>query len=317
MDPYKVLGVERNASQEEIKAAYKKLALTHHPDQVTGSEEKFKEISQAYKDLKSGKYRAPDPSGFRNPYWSPRQEPVRTFTHENVEVTISLDLSEAINGAHKKYKIKKSISCQDCEDLQVCGDCNGLGFVSSNPDIPFMDIEDCRSCGGKGYRKVHKGCTSCGGKGEKKFEETVEVFFRKGSFVGMKYKLANQGVLGKNGVKSDVIITIGSIKAEGFTIKGLDILSKVKVPFFDLVLGGEILLKLPDGTTINKEIASGTVPGSTIVLEKQGMPKMMLETLIRGDFLVEIEVAIPEISGATEDKIKKLQAIKYLWESHF
>jgi molecular chaperone DnaJ len=318
MDPYKILGVERGATDEEIKSAYKKLALVYHPDQPTGSEEKFKEISQAYNDLKSGKYQESTKYTTRTePFWSSGAPTYAPLENEDVEVTISLNLSEVINGAHKKYKIKKNISCQSCVQMKVCHSCQGLGFKSANPSVPFLDIMDCQICSGKGYIKENTGCTQCAGKGEKKFEETVEVFFRKGSFVGMKYKLAHQGVMTSRGVKSHVIITVGSIKSEGFTVKGLDIHSKIGVSYFDLVLGGEISLSLPDGTSMVKEIAPGTLPGSTIILEKQGMPKIMLDTVIRGDFLVEVEVGIPEISDFTENKIKKLQAIKDLWNSEF
>lgn len=310
-DPYKILEIAPGASKEEIKSAYKKKALIYHPDQG-GSEEKFKEITEAYNSLIKRDYRrpTPQPQPTHTPY-------TPSFISDDIEITISLDLSDVINGAHKKYRIKKTVGCSGCVTLNPCSTCQGLGFLSVSPDIPFMDIKECSSCLGKGYTKSNKGCGHCKGKGEILFDDIVEVFIRKGSFVGMKYKLAQKGIMTPGLVKSDVIIIVGAIKSQGFTVKGLDIHGKIKVPFFDLVLGGEIRMPLPNGKTITRDIAPGTLPGSTLILEKEGMPKMVLDNFVRGDYLAEIEVEIPETSHFSEDKIEKLKAVRDLWNLTF
>jgi len=317
VDPYKILEVTPGASKEEIKSAYKKKALIHHPDQG-GSEEEFKKVTDAYKTLINGNPKMPPVYGTRteSPVYRTRTEPP-IFIPNDIEITISLDLSDVINGAHKKYKIKKNIECSECAVLNICSTCQGLGFISASPDVPFMDIKDCYDCSGKGFTKLHRGCSHCGGAGQKTFNDTIEVFIRKGSFIGMKYKLAQKGAVSSKGIKGDIVIIIGSIKATGFIVKGLDIYGKIKIPFFDLVLGGEVEMPLPNGKTITRSVAPGTLPGSTLVLEKEGMPKIVLDNYIRGDYLAEIEVEIPEISGFSSDKIEKLKAVKDLWNLTF
>jgi len=211
MSYYDILGINKNASQEEIKKAYRKKALEHHPDKG-GDESKFKEASEAYEVLsdenKRREYDTYGSVGGGNPfggfggrhqghgfsmddifsqfgdifggrYGQPKP---RQRKGGDLRVQLSLTLDEVMLGSNKKVKYKRQTPCEGCNgkggsETKDCLACNGSGQRTVTQQTPFGIMSQtmpCNNCGSSG-RVVHNHCKSCNGEGTKLVEEIVEI----------------------------------------------------------------------------------------------------------------------------------------------
>jgi molecular chaperone DnaJ len=202
-DYYKILGVERDASKDEIKKAYRKLAQEHHPDKG-GDEEKFKEITNAYEIL-SGKAKAPRGQSNQNPYGNKSYEefvrdmfessfgfdfnPFKSKQRQNqppfgeheIKVNFVCTIEDIKRGASFSVPYEKSEACLICRGVggkssTKCQTCNGSGMEArsdkNNPNMFMMST--CRNCSGKGH-SIESPCTTCSGKGYHVIRETLKV----------------------------------------------------------------------------------------------------------------------------------------------
>jgi molecular chaperone DnaJ len=172
LDYYSILGVEKNATDKEIKKAYRELAKEHHPDKG-GDEERFKEISEAYDTLSDPKKKTQyDRFGHGRPTMGGFGGQQRyTAQGQTIRVTVNLTLEEMFSGVNKTFKYNRLDSCKDCDglgghDITSCPYCKGTGMITETLNTPFGQIHNtttCMHCHGQGQTYKEE-CKTCKGK---------------------------------------------------------------------------------------------------------------------------------------------------------
>ena len=341
-DFYNILGVDRNASPEEIKKAYRNLALKYHPDRAGGSpeaSEKFKEISEAYDTLsdpaKKSKYDNPNPfihdfgnhfSG--NPFGN---DPFGQFKNffggntdpfinrgRNVNVNIKLTLEEIIVGGNKKFKIYRKTQCNSCKgtgDLsgqtQSCHSCGGSGHINQMMNTPFGQVNHqtpCHLCGSSGT-VIKNPCNSCSGQGTKTNLEDVEINIPKGSVNGASFIVPGKGDFGRSPSNpGDLVVTINEIPHDFFRRENLNLICEKNISFKEACLGTEIYVPNMRGNEYKITVAPGTQPGKILRIKGKGIPEF--NGFMTGDILVRVNVSIPEnLSPEQKEYIEKFSEI--------
>lgn len=315
-DYYEVLGVSKNASADEIKKAYRKLAKEHHPDKG-GDETLFKEISEAYEVLsdndKKAKYdrfgHADDNrgsyddmhSGFHDmfgQFFRQRQQQQRERVGENMTLTVKLTLEEIFEGVKKKYSYTRNVSCSSCSghggtEPQECPTCNGSGQISQVSRTPFgfmEQITDCHVCSGTGTTFKDE-CKKCNGSGLLKQQEVVEVDVPSGVHEGMAFVMTGKGQGIRSGREGDLIIRITEHPHETFTRVGSDLKQKLKLQYHQLVLGDKVEITTIEGGVIRIPIAEYSQVGQNLRIPFKGLRE--LNTDRRGDLIVTLDIDMP------------------------
>jgi molecular chaperone DnaJ len=315
-DYYKILGVDRNSSESDIKSAYKKLAFKYHPDKNGGSkesEEKFKEIQEAYSVLsdtnKKSKY---DGGGFNmddifggfggfggfdfDIFGRDRN---RQKKGEDIKIKVSVTLNDILFGTLKKTEYRRGFVCKTCNGLggsgiETCNSCGGSGRKREVRMTPFgrMVTEvECDSCGGTGKTVKHK-CNDCGGTGIVYRNESIDIQIPKGAIGGSYMKMAGFGSEIPDGVNGDLYIIIEEIPDSNFIRKDLDLIYKCKISVLDAILGCEKELKLPDGSNFKFKISGGTNHGKIYKIGGKGIKDINYGSV--GDILIEVELVVPK-----------------------
>jgi len=311
-DPYTTLGVSKDASIEDIKKAYKKLALEWHPDRHQGdkeAEERFKEINEAYNLVKDGKYNpfanghaSIDPFSGIGDFFSQIFGFGRSQNHsppKRVKTTnMTITMEEAHTGCNKKIKYKEVNVCTKCKGIgfeltnEPCKSCNGSGQIRSAVGAGNIHIaRTCHVCKGFG-RTMGPACSSCAGTGKIETERVLDVVIPAGILHGQKIRPS-----------SDLEITIFYFPHPQFKL--LDrmsgkISSNVSISMFDAILGKNVEIETLDGKKTLK-IIPGTQPGSILRIKNGGVGK-------RTDHLINVEVKLPE--KLNEQQIKLLQKLQ-------
>jgi molecular chaperone DnaJ len=336
-DYYEVLGVPRSASDEEIKKAYRKLAFEHHPDRnrTTESEERFKEINEAYEVLCSADKRAQydrygrvissDWSGFDDFTFGGLGDIFDAFfggatnttrrrgPRKGNDLHIKLDLSfeEAIFGAEKQFEIQRVEKCPECRGIgsepgsnpEKCPSCNGNGEVRRVQQSVFgrfVHSSQCSQCRGEGT-VITKPCQKCKGNGRKKEKRTLTVTVPPGIDEEYQMRMRDQGESGIYGGSAGNLYVSFSIATHHlFTRNGNDLLYELPINFAQAALGDEIDVPTVEDTTPLK-IPAGTQDGKVLKIKGRGVPR--LDGKGRGDQLVMIRIITPE---SLNDKQKKL-----------
>lgn len=323
-DYYAILGIDKNATQDEISAVYRKLALQHHPDRNPGDEEavkRFKEVSEAFEVLgdvdKRKQYDSPSPSfgGHNigdifssffggNPFGGHRR---RQRDSINLDITDSITLSfeEAALGCTKEIKTKRAEICPVCtgsgvESWKQCHGCGGKGTQTVS-QAPFMMHLTCPACQGEG-RSPDKHCTKCknGYIGHK--EETINIQIPPGAEPGWRVRVPSYGNIGK-GRSGDLFIIVEVQPHDLFSREGDDILAEISVPYSKMVLGGDINISTLHGEA-KVVVKPGTKSGTRIRLAKMGVPT---RSSTIGDMYVFLNVEVPtELSPSHRKVIEKL-----------
>lgn len=210
-DYYESLGVKKDASAEEIKKSYRKLAKELHPDANPDNkeaEERFKEVSEAYEHLSNPEKKANyDKFGHSNGRQQQNSYASRgfrftkqVFRGQDMTLTVKLTLEEIFEGLKKTYKYKRSEKCDDCgghggTDLVNCGTCGGDGMIMRQINTPFGQIMDpivCWTCEGRGVI-ANNACSTCNSSGLKIVEETIDVTIPSGVQEGMTFVMSSKG----------------------------------------------------------------------------------------------------------------------------
>lgn len=321
-DYYEVLGVDRDASADDIKKAYRQKAKENHPDKNPDdkvAEEEFKAIAEAYEVLsdvnKKAKYdqfgHAGARQGFRHEY-SPRKV-VRKGPH--MSVLVKLTLEEIFTGVKKTFKYKREEACTDCSGhggtkLNHCTNCGGSGSVVEifhSPMGYFRAMETCQACNGVGetYENI---CTTCSGKGTNVSEQTVEVEVPTGVQDGVTFVMNGKGSSIRNGEAGDLHIRIMELPHKEFVRNGDDLRANMKLTYSQLVLGDKVELKTIDGK-IRITIPEYSKVGASLRVPKKGMKSFNSEN--RGELIISLDIEIPtQISDEERDLIQKLKEVK-------
>jgi molecular chaperone DnaJ len=324
-DYYKILGVERGASEDEIKKAYRKMAMQYHPDKNPDNpeaESKFKDAAEAYDilstpDKKSNydKYGTTDgnPFGgrgfggmddifsqfgdifgqFNNRY---RQQP-RQEKGSDLRVKVSLTIDEVLKGCNKKLKFKRSCKCEKCNgvggtDNRNCLPCNGTGQRIVVQNTPFGQIRQattCPDCSGSGKQILNK-CVVCYGDGTTLKEEVASVDIPAGVCAGMNLNMRGYGNESRTGNTGNLVIQIEEITENYFRRENNNIIIEKTISVIDAIIGANVKVKTPHGD-ISIAITPGTSHGDVLRVRGKGVPDYNLGL---GDLLVNISIKIPK-----------------------
>lgn len=308
-DYYEVLGISKTATKEEIKKAYKTLAKKYHPDmnKESGSEEKFKEISEAYAvlsdDEKKQHYDAYGSADFHQRY--SQEDIFRGFDLNDIfgdffsgsvfesffgssgrgrdlKVGIEISFDEAYSGAEKTITISKLSACDKCEGsgsedgkLVACPECRGHGrrkIQQRTPFGTFVSVSTCPNCNGSG-KTIKNLCTSCGGKGRIKKREEIKIRIPAGVHSNSTLRVPGAGEAGKNRQAGDLYVNISVGEHDFFMRNEDDIHIEVPITFSQAALGDTIEIPTME-KKVNLSIPAGTQTGTKFRLKNKGFPNV-------------------------------------------
>jgi molecular chaperone DnaJ len=327
-DFYDTLGVAKGANADELKRAYRKLAMQYHPDRNSGdksAEQKFKDINEAYDILKDDQKRAAydrfghaafenggGGSGFggfsggfadifeemfgamgggRRDAGSPR-------SGSDLRYNLEIPLEDAFKGKQTTVRINTFARCESCRGSGAeagsspvgCRTCQGHGRVRAQQG--FFTIErTCPTCQGVGT-VIEKPCRSCGGQGRVRREKTLSVSIPAGVEDGTRIRLAGEGEVGLHGAPAgDLYIFISIAQHAIFQRDGANIYCRVPIPFTTAALGGTIEVPTVEGSAAKVTVPGGTQSGHRFRLKGKGMT--VLRSPVRGDMYVNAVVETP------------------------
>jgi len=326
---YEVLGVERNASDEEIKKSYRRLAMQYHPDRNPGNreaEDKFKEAAEAYEVLCDAEkrdiynrygheglsgvgYRGF--SGFEDIFSSfgdilgdvfgfhTGRSRSRTAARMGADLRYDLRISfmDAALGTSTEIRLEKYILCSSCQGSgcapgtspQVCSRCNGRGQVIQSSGF-FNISTTCPQCRGQGSI-IRTPCKECSGGGKVRADKTVQLKIPAGVETGSRLRLRGEGEEGEHGgPNGDLYVFIEVESHETFERNGDDIYCRVPISFVQAALGGSVEAPTLNGNEKLK-IPRGTPTGKIFRLKGKGIPHLRGHG--RGDQIIETVVTVP------------------------
>jgi molecular chaperone DnaJ len=341
VDYYDLLGVSAQATLEEIKSAYRQLALKYHPDRNPGdriAEDEFKKVSEAYQVLsdpeKRKLYDLYGPAGlngfdlggfggfedifssfgdiFEDFFGFGRRRGRATRAQYGVDLrhTVTLTLEEVLQGVKKDIQVERRVLCQRCEgegmepgtQLQTCSTCGGRGQVSQSRGL-LRVFTTCPVCRGAGSFIPHP-CETCGGSGMTREDRHMQVRIPPGVDSGTRLRLRGEGEAGRfGGPPGDLYIDVQVTPHPVLSRRGRDLLYQTELSFVEAALGWEITVPTLNGDAPFK-IPPGTQSGAVFSLSGEGLPD--LKNRKRGDLLVEVSlITPPNLTPRQEELLKE------------
>ncbi|HYH46039.1 MAG TPA: molecular chaperone DnaJ [Thermoanaerobaculia bacterium] len=340
-DYYEVLGVARTASEKEIKAAYRKLAVQYHPDRNPGdheAEETFKEAAEAYAVLSDADKRARfdrfghqgvtgagaggfDPTIFADfsdilgdlfGFGGARSRggPSRGA---DLRYDLTLTFEEAAFGTETNLRIPRLESCGDCKGTGsangsqpvVCRTCSGQGQVRFTQGF-FTVARTCPQCSGEG-RVVTDPCKTCRGQGMVERERSLKVQIPPGVDTGARLRLTGEGEQGRQGGPTgDLYVMLRVEPHARFRREGSTVHGEVLVSFPQAVLGAELEVETIHGPAA-LEVPAGTQPGREFRLRGQGIPR--LDGHGKGDHVVRVGIEVPDPRELSDEELGLLRQL--------
>ncbi len=347
-DYYEVLGVSRNATEDEIKKAYRKLARKLHPD-VAGpdGEEQFKEVSAAYDVLSNKEKRrmydlggadalrggysggmGADFSagfGFADMFSSffgtstGAQPQSRTKRGADALMRLRLELRDAVFGVEREIQVNSSVPCHVCHGNLTapgtapvtCTDCGGAGYVQRATNSIFGQMVTTAPCGAcQGYGTVIvTPCSECAGEGRVRASRTVPVKIPGGIENGMRVRMSGYGEAGvAGGSAGDLFLEVSIAEDKVFTRQGNDLVASLQIPMTAAALGTRLNIDTFDGMQEVK-IPAGTQSGTVLQLPDLGVKLLNRDT--RGKLLLQIQVATPtDIDERQRELLQELAVLR-------
>ena len=327
-DYYELLGVDRTASESELKSAFRKMAMKYHPDRNPDNpdaEKSFKEVNEAYDILKDGQKRAAydqfghdafeggmgggRPQGFASGFsdifdqmfgdlGGGRRSGGDGNRGSDLRYNLSISLEEAFTGRQAEVKVPTAVVCDSCHGSGAaagsmpvtCRTCQGTGRVRAQQG--FFTIErTCGTCGGAG-QVIENPCGKCRGTGRIQKEKNLEVNIPAGVEEGTRIRLTGEGEAGaRNGPPGDLYIFLSVEEHPIFTREGGDIYCHVPLTMSLAALGGQVEVPTLGGGRARINIPAGTQAGKQFRLRGKGMS--ILRRSDRGDLYVEAGVETP------------------------
>jgi len=341
-DLYETLGVSKDATQDQIKKAYRRLAREHHPDSsgVDGDEERFKEVSQAYEVLSTPDKRALydrgfDPNSRRGAAGFGFEDIFETFfgggatgrrgpasrQQRGGDILIHADviLEEAVFGIARDVQVNVADVCATCEGSccaagtapTSCRECGGKGAVQRVVRSllgQVMTSAPCPSCGGYGTT-IEIPCPECSGHGRTHSSHTITVDIPAGVESGTRIRLQGYGDAGvAGGPMGDLYVEIREKPHQVFERRGDDLHCSLEIPMTAAALGTVMKIETVDGRQ-EVDVRPGTQSGETIRLKGLGIGH--LQRAGRGDLYVHIDVQTPTaLTLGQEALIKQFAALR-------
>jgi molecular chaperone DnaJ len=326
-DYYELLGVARDASEGEIKKAFRGLARELHPDvsEAPDAEERFREVVEAYEVLSKSEtrelYDRYGHAGLRSGGFQPGHFDFGSLSDlfsaffgddllggrasrsrgADLVAAVEIELAEAATGVTRQVPFQVAVTCARCEgdgaepgsQITTCPTCGGAGRlqqVSRSVFGEFVRTQACPACGGSG-RKVETPCTECQGAGRVLEERRLEVSIPPGIHDGQRIRLSGEGHAGAGGARAgDMYVQVHVRHDARFVREGNDIFSTVDLTITQAALGAALTVPTLDGD-LELEFEPGVQPGEIRVLRGRGMP--VLQGFGRGDQRVLVNVVVP------------------------
>lgn len=344
-DYYQTLGVDRKASEEDLKKAFRKLAMQYHPDRNKddpAAEAKFKEVNEAYDALKDPQKRAAYDqfgaegmqnmggmggggftSGFGGAFSDIFEDMFGDMMNRggnrtgpqrgpDMQYTMEITLEEAYKGVETTIKVPTNESCDKC---------NGTGAETGTSE------EQCPACNGQGRMRMQQGfftiertcptcngagkiirdpCKKCSGQGRMKKEKALKVKIPQGIENGRRIRLAGEGEAGfRGGPAGDLYVLLAVKPHKLFRRDNANIHCRVPIPMTTAALGGEIEVPTISGSRTKVKIPEGTQTGQQLRLKGKGMPVLRSDAV--GDMFIEVQVETPmNLNRKQQDLLKEL-----------
>lgn len=321
-DPYEVLGVARNAAQDDIAKAYREAALKYHPDRNPGDKqteaaEKFKEVAAAFEILNNPQKRAEydrfgtsgGPSPFGGRPWRPFRSPMEDFVSqffgdrprqsqgENIVVELEIGLEEVYSGGKREVKFNRHKLCPKCNgeggEYVTCSTCNGSGTRVIYGSAMTVKTS-CAVCNGEG-KVLQEHCSACNGGLADVEEHAVQFDIPRGVENGMRFGYQGLGEPIPQGSSGNLYLVVKVKPHDLFERQqGGNVLCKVPVSYAQLVLGDEIDVPTLNGVAQVK-IPAGTQPHTKFKLQGLGLPIFNARGGIykHGDEIVQVDLEVP------------------------
>lgn len=358
-DYYEILGVDKSASADDIKKAYRKMAIKYHPDKNPDdptAEDKFKEAAEAYDVLsdatKKGRYDQYGHAGMGNgpgggygaggpsmddifsqfgdifsedsPFGSffnrgqgggggQRQ---RVRRGSDLRIKLKLNLQEIANGAEKKIKVKRHVTCTTCSGngskhgtaVQTCTTCGGAGQTRKVVNTmlgQMVSTSTCQTCNGEG-KIVTDRCETCFGEGRVLEEDVIPIKIPAGVAEGMQLSVTGKGnVPPRGGVAGDLLIVVEEEEDADLKRDGHNVVFDLHVTFPDAALGTSVEVPTIDGRA-RITLEPGTQSGKILRLKGKGIKE--LNGYGRGDQLIHVNVWTPRtLSSEEKTMLEKLK----------
>jgi molecular chaperone DnaJ len=320
---YEVLGVQRTANDDELKSAFRKLALKWHPDRNRGdasSEARFKEINEAYETLKDPEKRAAydrfghaafeqggasRPQGFGAGFGESFSDlfegifGMGSAGGRDLRQDIQITLEDAFNGKTVHLRLPTSVTCDACSGSgakagtrpTTCKECGGAGHIRFAQGL-FALERTCAACNGHG-QVIETECPTCSGAGRLRRERTLKVNIPPGVDDGTTIRQAGEGEAGGPGVSAgDLYVHVSILPHEFFQRQGADLHCRAPISMVTAALGGEFEVLTIEGNKTQVKVREGTQSGLRFRLKGKGMP--VLRSRQTGDMYVEVFVETPQ-----------------------
>lgn len=321
-DYYKILNINRESSQDEIKKAFRKLSKTHHPDKG-GDEKIFKEMSEAYDTLGNAEKRMKYDHQGQNPFshgGGPNMEDVfnQFFGGQqgrrqrqniprgaNLNIPLIVNLDEVYFEVVKKLKYKRKVHCRTCHgsggENNVCGVCNGRGQTEQMVGNAFFRqvmTQTCRACNGKG-KHVLKACHMCNSEGLVLEDNIIDFKIPGELMTGQLYTFRSMGNEIPNGQNGDLQIEVVIRKHPDFKVINQDLLYEPKIPLLKLIIGTSVNVPFFN-SSLNVQIPTASKPGQTFSVRGKGLKR---PNQSYGDLYVKPHIISPEKINEKEKEL--------------